>query len=325
MLFWALRMVTISLLLLAHALPATALLSASGHLGRTCGVPACVRSPPPAAVEVDLADLNSLKGTAAAIQGRVTQALEMIDVPRQQLLADELEAQASKPGFWDAAAAAEGVLRRLNEAKGVLLQAEQWQASVGDVEAALQLAAEMGDDADEEAALRAEACAALQTLESELSRWELQALMGGEHDARGAVLTLTVGAGGVDAQDWTSILLRMYERWANAQPGYRVKLSECTAGDEAGLKSASLTIDGPYAYGLLRSERGTHRLVRLSPFNADNKRQTSFAGVELMPILDEAALVAIEIPPSDLEVSTTQHNTTQHNTTQHNITQHNTT
>ena len=100
------------------------------------------------------------------------------------------------------------------------------------------------------------------------------------------------------------MLVRMYTRWAERQPGARATLTERTDGEEAGIKSATLTIDGEYAYGLLRSERGTHRLVRLSPFNAANKRQTSFAGVELMPLLRDDALAEVEIPAADLEVST---------------------
>mmetsp|Transcript_12605 Transcript_12605/g.41058 ORF Transcript_12605/g.41058 Transcript_12605/m.41058 type:complete len:264 (-) Transcript_12605:282-1073(-) len=129
--------------------------------------------------------------------------------------------------------------------------------------------------------------------------------MGGAHDSCGAVLTLTAGAGGVDAQDWAEMLLRMYRRWAEGHPsGYRVTLTERTEGEEAGIKSAALTIDGPYAYGNLKAERGTHRLVRLSPFNAANKRQTSFAGVELMPLLGEEEAGRVEIPPADLEVTT---------------------
>ena len=117
------------------------------------------------------------------------------------------------------------------------------------------------------------------------------------------MLTVLTGSGGVDAQDWSSMLVRMYTRWAEAA-GHRVRLTEETPGEEAGIKSASLSIEGDFAYGSLRSERGTHRLVRLSPFNSANKRQTSFSGVELMPILPDEVLGAVELPAADLEVST---------------------
>lgn len=140
-------------------------------------------------------------------------------------------------------------------------------------------------------------------LHHDLGRWELQQLLAGPYDERGAVLTINAGAGGTDAQDWAEMLLRMYSRWADSQ-GYKVHLAEISEGDEAGLKSATLEIEGRYAYGYLKAEKGTHRLVRISPFNANGKRQTSFAGVEVMPILHES--VELDIPEKDLEVTTSR-------------------
>jgi peptide chain release factor 2 len=122
----------------------------------------------------------------------------------------------------------------------------------------------------------------LTQLNHELDRWELEQLLSGPYDAKGAVLTINAGAGGTDAQDWVEILLRMYTRWAEKH-GYKVQLAELSEGDEAGIKSVTLEIDGRHAYGYLKAEKGTHRLVRISPFNANGKRQTSFAGVEVMP------------------------------------------
>jgi len=113
------------------------------------------------------------------------------------------------------------------------------------------------------------------------------------------------GAGGTDAQDWAEMLLRMYTRWAERQ-GYKVRLSDLSEGEEAGIKSATLEIEGRYAYGYLRGEKGTHRLVRISPFNANGKRQTSFAGVEVMPILADQMIEDVEIPESDLEITTSR-------------------
>ena len=152
-------------------------------------------------------------------------------------------------------------------------------------------------------ALLQEAETNLTKLNQELGQWELQQLLAGLYDKYGAVLTINAGAGGTDAQDWAEMLLRMYTRWAEHH-GYRVHLAELSEGDEAGLKSVTLEIDGRYAYGYLQSEKGTHRLVRISPFNANGKRQTSFAGVEVMPQIDHS--VQLEIPDKDLEITTTR-------------------
>lgn len=157
-------------------------------------------------------------------------------------------------------------------------------------------------EADE--ALLQEAQSNITHLSRDLDQWELQQLLSGTHDAHGAVLTINAGAGGTDAQDWAEMLLRMYTRWAEAH-GYKVQMAELSEGDEAGVKSATLEIEGRYAYGYLKVEKGTHRLVRISPFNANGKRQTSFAGVEVMPILDNDS-VKLEIPEKDLEITTSR-------------------
>ncbi len=137
----------------------------------------------------------------------------------------------------------------------------------------------------------------------ELDRWELEQLLSSPYDKNGAILTINAGAGGTDAQDWAEMLLRMYTRWGERQ-GYQIHLAELSEGDEAGIKSATLEISGRYAYGYLRSEKGTHRLVRISPFNANGKRQTSFAGVEIMPQIDHS--VVLDIPDKDLEITTSR-------------------
>jgi peptide chain release factor 2 len=148
-----------------------------------------------------------------------------------------------------------------------------------------------------------EATTLLRELDTQLSRWELEQLLSGPYDKNNAILTINAGAGGTDAQDWAEMLLRMYTRWAERH-GYQTHLAELSEGEEAGIKSATLEIRGRYAYGYLRSEKGTHRLVRISPFNANGKRQTSFAGVDVMPELDQS--VTVEIPESDLEITTSR-------------------
>lgn len=157
---------------------------------------------------------------------------------------------------------------------------------------------------EQDEALATEAQTNLKQLETELETWELQQLLSGTYDTKGAVLTINAGAGGTDAQDWAEMLLRMYTRWGEQQ-GYKVHLDELSPGDEAGIKSATLEIEGRYAYGYLKAEKGTHRLVRISPFNANGKRQTSFAGVEVMPNLGDEE-IDIEIPDKDLEIKTSR-------------------
>jgi peptide chain release factor 2 len=149
-----------------------------------------------------------------------------------------------------------------------------------------------------------EAIRNINTIKKDLDRWELQQLLSSIYDKNSAILTLNAGAGGTDAQDWTEMLLRMYTRWAEKK-GYKVISSEISEGDEAGIKSATLEIEGRYAFGYLKGEKGTHRLVRISPFNANGKRQTSFTGVDVMPALEED-IIKIEIPEKDLDITTSR-------------------
>jgi peptide chain release factor 2 len=175
---------------------------------------------------------------------------------------------------------------------------EQWQTKLEDARAILELLELESDEA-----LLQEAETNLTHLSKELDQWELQQLLSEPYDPYGAVLTINAGAGGTDAQDWAEMLLRMYTRWAEDHD-YKVHLLESSEGDEAGIKSATLEIAGKYAYGYLKVEKGTHRLVRISPFNANGKRQTSFAGVEVMPMIDHT--VTLDIPEKDLEITTSR-------------------
>lgn len=221
---------------------------------------------------------------------------------RQQVAAKiaDLEQVAAQPEFWDDPGTAQGTLQELNDLKAHRDRYQQWRSTLEDALAIVELL-----ELEADAALQSEAVGNLQQLRQALDRWELEQLLAGPYDASGAVLTINAGAGGTDAQDWTEMLLRMYVRWAERQ-GYTVALTEQSEGDEAGLKSATIEVSGRYAYGYLRSEKGTHRLVRISPFNANGKRQTSFAGVEVMPILPESSLEDLEIPDKDLEITTSR-------------------
>ncbi|MBW4650794.1 MAG: peptide chain release factor 2 [Kastovskya adunca ATA6-11-RM4] len=239
-----------------------------------------------------------IKREVETLSERLGKTQDYLDVPALQAKIQDLEQQAAQPDFWDDQTEAQETLQALNDLKTNLLQYEQWQASLEDAKAVLELL-----ELEADAALLTEAQTNLSTLNQELDRWELQQLLSGPYDAKGAVLTINAGAGGTDAADWAEMLLRMYTRWGESH-GYKVTLAELSEGDEAGIKSATLEIMGRYAYGYLKAEKGTHRLVRISPFNANDKRQTSFAGVEIMPDVDGS--VELDIPEKDLEVTTSR-------------------
>jgi peptide chain release factor 2 len=210
----------------------------------------------------------------------------------------DLEQQAAQPELWEDQTRAQKTLQQLNDLKSNLQQYHQWRSSLEDTKAIAELL-----ELETDESLLKEAQTNISILNQELDRWELQQLLSGPYDESGAVLSINAGAGGTDAQDWANMLLRMYTRWGEVQE-YKVRLTELSEGDEAGIKSATLEIEGRYAYGYLKAEKGTHRLVRISPFNANGKRQTSFAGVEVMPILDNS--IELDIPEKDLEITTSR-------------------
>lgn len=222
----------------------------------------------------------------------------VFDVPALTARQRDLEQLASQPDFWDDQKQAQIQMRQLDEVKAQLEQLSQWRAAVDDGKATLELY-----DLEPDAELLAEAYAGLQSLRADLDRWELERLLSGTYDKEGAVISINAGAGGTDAQDWALMLMRMYTRWGEDH-GMKVSVDELSEGEEAGIKSCTIEIDGRYAYGYLRNEKGTHRLVRISPFNANDKRQTSFAGVEVMPRIDQD--VKLDIPDKDLEITTSR-------------------
>ncbi|MGL5806781.1 MAG: peptide chain release factor 2 [Xenococcaceae cyanobacterium] len=244
-------------------------------------------------------EVSELKRDIETISSRLGKTQDYLDIPALNAKIQDLEQLASQPEFWDNSETAQSTLQQLNDLKSNIEQYQQWKTKLEDLRAIAELL-----ELETDEALAKEAQTTLPQLQQELDRWELQQLLSGLYDAKGAVLTINAGAGGTDAQDWAEMLLRMYTRWGE-QHGYKVHLSDVSEGEEAGIKSATLEIDGRYAYGYLKGEKGTHRLVRISPFNANGKRQTSFAGVEVMPILGEEA-VKVEIPDKDLDISTSR-------------------
>ncbi|WP_396123676.1 peptide chain release factor 2 [Cyanobium sp. AMD-g] len=243
-------------------------------------------------------DLTDFKRDLSELTDRLGHAQDCLDVPALKARQRDLEQLASQPDFWDDQATAQKKMRQLDDVKAQLEQLSAWREIVNDGQATLELY-----DLEPDEDLLAESNTSLQTLRADLDRWELERLLNGPYDKEGAVISINAGAGGTDAQDWALMLMRMYTRWAEDH-GMKVTVDELSEGEEAGIKSCTIEIDGRYAYGYLRNEKGTHRLVRISPFNANDKRQTSFAGVEVMPKLDED--VKLDIPEKDLEVTTSR-------------------
>ena len=222
----------------------------------------------------------------------------VFDVPALNARQRDLEQLASQPDFWDDQLEAQKKMRQLDDVKAQLEQLGSWRDAIVDGQATLELY-----DLEPDEELLAESNTALQGLKADLDRWELERLLNGPYDKEGAVISINAGAGGTDAQDWALMLMRMYTRWSEDH-NMRVTVAELSEGEEAGIKSCTIEIVGRYAYGYLRNEKGTHRLVRISPFNANDKRQTSFAGVEVMPKLEQE--VKLDIPEKDLEITTSR-------------------
>ncbi len=174
-------------------------------------------------------------------------------------------------------------------------EVELWRKTAQHITDALELAAL------DDASMRAELEREVERLEKDAHKLEFETLLSGEYDHDNAILTIFSGAGGTEAQDWVAMLLRMYLRWMEDQ-GYRSEVIDSSDGEEAGLKSVTLTVTGPYAYGYLKAEKGTHRLVRLSPFDSAHRRHTSFASVEVYPEVEDVG--AVEIKPGDIEIDT---------------------
>ena len=212
---------------------------------------------------------------------------------RQAVLEDQMQA----PGFWDDPLAASKVS---SEHAAVRDRRAEYEGLVVDA-ADLDDLIEVARDGDEGEAFVKELADGLDRVEAQLARLEESRLFSGEHDAGDAVMTINAGEGGTDAQDWAEMLMRMYMRWAEAR-GFTTDIKELQEGAEAGIKSVSMTISGPSAYGLTSAERGVHRLVRLSPFDSAHRRQTSFAAVDVAPLVSDDVIV--EMDEKDLKVDT---------------------
>ena len=218
------------------------------------------------------------------------------DVARKEEKIAELEYKMGEPTFWDDAEEAQKVNQELAATKGSVDKYKEIVAKTDDAQALLEMALEEGD-----ASMESEVQAEFEAIKAAVRELELEVLLSGPYDANNAILTLHAGAGGTEAQDWTQMLLRMYGRWAERH-GFSVVTADLLPGDEAGVKSATLFINGHNAYGYLKSEKGVHRLVRISPFDSNARRHTSFSACDIMPEIDDAVEVAINM--ADVRVDT---------------------
>jgi peptide chain release factor 2 len=232
-------------------------------------------------------DLRELSATLASIE-------TVLDLPKLRIELDELERQASVPELWGDPENAQKVTSKLSHAQNQIRRVEVLRARVDDAELLWEMA-ETEDDPDSRTEVESE----LVKLRKSIDELEVQTLLNGEYDSREALITIRAEAGGVDAADWAEMLMRMYLRWAERH-NFATEVYDTSYAEEAGIKSATFQVKAPFAYGTLSVEQGTHRLVRISPFDNQGRRQTSFAGVEVLPVVESSDHV--QIPDDDIRV-----------------------
>ncbi|MBL6838432.1 MAG: peptide chain release factor 2 [Puniceicoccaceae bacterium] len=219
-----------------------------------------------------------------------------LDGDTKQARIQDLEAQMSEASFWDDQAAAQKVIAEVNRLKNTVNPARAFNADIGDMQAMLELVDEMNGDPDVES-YQQELIDTLKRLLPKLDQLELASFLSGPHDACNAFLTINSGAGGTESCDWADMLLRMYSRWAE-HAGFKTEVLDIQPGEEAGISSATIRVEGPNAFGYCKAERGVHRLVRISPFDSNARRHTSFSSVDVIAEIDED--IDIEIDEADI-------------------------
>jgi peptide chain release factor 2 len=241
-------------------------------------------------------EVTDPRATLAELRQRLVEARRFLDLDSKEKELTELRERAASPDLWNDPDQARSVSRRLARYEGLFDMVTGLSSKIDDAEVLLELAEEAEDSAS-----RREALDELAGVSGQLDELELESLFYDEYDEADAILSVHAGSGGVDAQDWAQMLARMYQRFL-ADSGFSFTVEEVTEGEEAGIKSATFTVKGDRAYGTLESERGVHRLVRISPFDANARRHTSFAGVDVVPDLGDQAKV--EIDEDDLRIDT---------------------
>ncbi len=233
----------------------------------------------------------------AGLQKRIGEAEQYLRIANQRVRLMELEEAASRPDLWDDQDEARRVTSALSNVRDDVALIDEMLGELGDVETLYELAREEGDET-----LESEISQGVATLVTRLDELELRSLFAGEHDESDAICEIHAGEGGTDAQDWAEMMLRMYLRWAEAK-GFATEIDEVSAGKEAGMLSATFMVKGRFAYGWMRGEQGVHRLVRISPFDAASRRQTSFASIDITPFIEDAS-DEVEIDEKDLRIDT---------------------
>lgn len=237
---------------------------------------------------------NITRDQLDVLAARLKKVEGYLHIDERRALAEELERKSGEPGFWDDAEAARATMAKLARAKEDVAGIDAARAKLDDAQAAFELGEETGDDE-----LLGEAEASAASLEHDLSELELSSWFTGEFDHGDAIVSITPGQGGLEAQDWCSMLLHMYLRYCERR-GWKVTINDAPAAEAIGIDRATITVSGKNAYGMLRAEQGVHRLVRISPTDAKKRRQTTFAGVEVLPVLPDD--IEVDIDPGDIRV-----------------------
>ncbi|HZF06593.1 MAG TPA: peptide chain release factor 2 [Patescibacteria group bacterium] len=237
--------------------------------------------------------LSDFKRDVAELTGRVDELRGHLDLPAKEARLAALDAEMASPAFWDDNRRAQELIRERAELARVVARVTELGGQASDLAVLLELAGEAGDDS-----VDAEIREGIATLRRELDEFELKVMLSGPHDAKAAILSIHPGAGGTESQDWAQMLMRMYLRWCE-RAGFKAEVVDLLPGEEAGIKSATIEVTGDYAYGYLKGEAGVHRLIRISPFDASSRRQTSFASVAVTPEVDD---VEVTIREDELRV-----------------------
>ncbi len=240
---------------------------------------------------------EEIKQNYTPVKLMFNKALKVFNVESLNNSIKENETKLQQSEVWSNPEVSSKISREIKDLKDNIEKINSWKNKISDIETFFELYEETKEDS-----ILEEAEITIKSLKTELERWEIESTLSGEYDKSDAIITINAGAGGTDAQDWAQMLLRMYMRYAESKH-WKIEMIERSDGEEAGIKSTTIKVEGKYAYGLIKAEKGVHRLVRISPFNANGKRQTSFASLEVSPVIEDFSK-KIEISPEDIVVDT---------------------